>query len=477
MKIIDYSLTKRSSSKVGKKSMFAPLLALANIGILAVIVFYFTTKTCISLVEIWQLIVSMCYLNTLCISIKVRGAFDAVSVMLYLFFLFLLSNVVFDLVNFASMRESTIHLYYEISDETLITIMQIMTLFLGVVLFAVCTFPNRTNKKIELSNNEKLEKTTQWMVCILGPLAIFGNILDAASFSLDSSAYTESYVEDSSTSVLSLIEIIFRCLIPVYLVSMPIRNTKKICFTVIVLYIMSTAFGGSRAHALLPLMFLLWYYTKTGHKFTKSQILCGFILLFVLMTCVVFMRGSAASWNIFHQISSDNATMIMIANVLDYGYLIEGPHGNLFFLNAFINPILRYLICPSCFTGGRNEVYADTSFSLDHKIMYAINPEAFAEGRGFGSSALIEFYLFGGFVGLCIMSYIYLRLTQYLESATLKSPVAFMFFYWWFQAFIFSSRGTSLPSLFNIVVSFAIFLFILVMIKQPKTEAKVSTTN
>lgn len=440
-----------------KKSYFVPCLALANILFLAVSICALIPKRAVEEIEVLEIIVCLLYLNITSICIKDRGIFNTISIMLYLFFIFLLSNVVFDLFGIESMRESEIHLYYPISNETLITILIIMLMFLIVVYIASHSFMNIHSLRINIPHNVRIEKTTQWLILLLFPFAVLGNLIDAISYSVSSTAYAASYIEDSSSSVLSICEMLLRCVIPVYLVSMPKGKHRNVCFAAIVVYIVSLAFGGSRTQAILPLCFLLWYYFNTGHSFSKIQYIAGALILFVAMTFVVMLRGSAASWNLLQQIASDNATFIMMANVIDYGYLIDEPNNNLYFLSGFINPILRYIVCPEAFVNGRNESYADASFSLDHKIMYAIDPNAFAVGRGFGSSALIEFYLFGGFVSLVAMSYIFIYLTRLIEYKACNNPVVFIFFYWWFQSFVFSPRGSALPNLFNVSITFLLF--------------------
>lgn len=449
-----------------KKNYYIPAVFLLNIGFLLASIYSLISKDSISSIESWEIFTCLVYLNVTAFCIKHRGAFSVISIMLYMFFIFLLSNIVFDLFGIESMRESSIHLYYKISVQTLETIMMIMVVFLVSVFIVSSTYPNGRNTVINLPHNDGIEKYAQLMIFILAPFALFGNVSDAIQYSMSSTAYAEAYIEDSSSSLYAICEILLRCIVPIYLVSMPRGKYHKLCYFIILVYILSLAFGGSRTQAVLPLCFLVWFYLNTGHSFTKVQYLIGCVTLFAVMTAVVLVRGSAASWNLLLQIASDNATFIMIANVLDYGDMIDTPNNNLYFLSGFINPILRYVVCPDSFVNGRNEEYADASYSLDHKIMFATDPSAFAAGRGFGSSVLIEFYLFGGLIGLLILSLAYTRLTLLLEAGAYKSPLFFILYYWWFQTFIFSPRGTALPNLFNVFVTVGLFVVVYFLAKQ-----------
>ncbi len=444
-----------------KDKTYYPVAALlANLFAFLMLLTNATRIESFGLIELHESFTSILYLNTLLFSIFKRGFFDYISIMLYLMFVFIISNVVFDLFGISSIRTSSIHLYYQIPSSTLHTIFFICDVFLATTAFCIFGLRSTKNDIITVRYNSRLESYTTLLVLILGPLAILYNLQNAVKFIGDSSAYTESYIEDSASSLLSISEILFRSVIPVYLASMPEGKFRRVAFSLIIGFIVCTAFGGSRTRALLPALLLIWYYTSRGNKISRGKILAGVLIGFVLMTLVVTMRGSAASWNIIKQISSDNVVFYMMANTIDYGYLIGDTHHNLYFLSNIINPILRYLVCPNAFTGGRNEMYANASFSLDHKIMYVINPEGFASGRGFGTSTLIEFYEFAGFVGVALLTLLYIYITKNIVFASLHSPLALIVAYWQLQSFFFCSRNSPLPSLLYLFISTFIYFAI-----------------
>ena len=335
-----------------------------------------------------------------------------------------------------------------------------MMVYLIAVLVYVAIWGNNSKNylgRIEYSNNKDLERCVTVLVLAFGPFAILNNIGNTLQYINSSGAYIGSYIDDGSSSFLSICEIVFRCLIPIYLATLPKGRYKGFFFFFICTFIVCIAFGGSRARALLPAMCLIWYLSVSGFRIKRSQVAILAIAGFVLFTLVSIARGSAASWNLITQIQSDNVVFIMLANVIDYEELISDPHHSLYFLSNLINPILRYLITPDSFINGRNLEYASTSFSLDHKIMYAIAPSEFAAGRGFGSCTALEFYLFGGLLGVLLLGVAYLFCTGIVAGKAMSKPIWFIIAYWWIQAFLFSSRGSAMPDLFYLSTSLILY--------------------
>lgn len=455
----DEHIEAMSNSTTKIAYYFKPFCILSNLALLISIGIAIANKKTVGLVEWHEAALCVLYLNTVFAAVGKLGFVDAISMMLYMFFLFLLSNVVFDFFGASSMRYSRVHLNYRITDETLLTILIMYELFLLTVLFMI-SLKKRRSIIIRINNNPTLERYTTLAVLVLGIPAICEYVLRMIGYAMVSSAYTESYIDDGSTGILSICVMLFRAVIPLYLASMPKGQYKKCCLAVIVVFIISSMFGGSRSTGLIPALFLIWYYVKTGHRVSIARISAFVVAAFIALTLVVSFRGSASSWNVVEQINSDNVAFAMTANALDYRENLVNPRGDTYFISGLVNPIMRYVIKRDAFTGGRNYEYASASFSLDDKVMYAIAPDAFAEGRGFGSSTVLEFYLFAGFVGVVVMTTLYLGASILLEEKSCGKASSLIFYYWWFQAVVFSPRATPLPNFFYIVLSFAIFLAI-----------------
>lgn len=446
-----------------------PFVILANLALLIAIIMAIANKETVGLIECHETLLCILYFNTLLLAIKKYGAFGAFPIMLYMFLFFLLSNVIFDLFGLSSMHYSRVHLNYKISDETLITILVMYELFILAALIVVLFSAKRTTAG-EMENNPTLERYATFAVLILGIPSICEYLLRMTSYVMSSAAYAESYIDDGSTSILSICTMLFRAVVPLYLASMPKGRFRKYCFILIVVFIVASMFGGSRSTGLIPLLFLIWYYVKTGHKVSIGKICIFLAVVFAIMTMVTSSRGSASSWNVVEQVNSDNVAFVMTANAIDYQDSLVNPRGNTFFLSGLLNPIMRYAVDHDAFTGGRNYDYAYASYSLDDKVMYAIAPGAFADGRGFGSSAVLEFYLFGGYIGVVVMTLLYLMGTDFFERKSQCSVPMFIFFYWWFQAIVFSPRGTPLPNFFYVALSLLAYFVITLLYRRMKGE-------
>ena len=457
------------------RSWFAVAFVLMNLFLLPCFLVRGSMLVSFGSIELHEVFTCLLFFNTLLYSISRQGFFGAISISLYFYFLFMISAILFDYFGISSIRYSTIHLYYPISGETLHTIFFICDCWMLAVLLSL-TLLKWDRDNISVPNSPKLEEFATLIVLLIGPLAILMNMSNMFSFANSASAYTETYIEDSSTSILSLARILFRIAIPVYFASMPSGRFKKTCFIVIALFLVTSAFGASRAEALLPAGAALWYLVNCGYRFTFFKTLLLVVVVFIILALAVFIRGSAASWNIIEQIANDSVTFEMMANTLDFGYRISNPHYNLFFLSAWINPILRYFVCPAAFTAGRTVEYVMASFSLDHKIMYAIAPSAFEAGRGFGSSSGLEFYVFAGYIGVILLAFLYFLVISKILSRAKSHRLFIVLSYWWLYALFFSVRGTPLPNLFNLATSVILFILLTLVTsrgshKKPKVEA------
>ena len=100
---------------------------------------------------------------------------------------------------------------------------------------------------------------------------------------------------------------------------------------------------------------------------------------------------------------------------------------------------------------------AVASFSLDHKLMYALAPAAYESGRGFGSNLIAEFWACGGFIGVAILGFLYIWFVHKVEKSSYNNRVIFIFQFYMIQEFIWSPRGTALPNVVFVFISCILF--------------------
>ena len=84
--------------------------------------------------------------------------------------------------------------------------------------------------------------------------------------------------------------------------------------------------------------------------------------------------------------------------------------------------------------------------------MYAVNPELYLSGVGYGSSYIAELYQLGGVLALIIGSYLIGRIIKWYERNYNKS-YTYVYFSWFIiPHLIWTSRGSYFPSPFLIMI-------------------------
>ena len=150
---------------------------------------------------------------------------------------------------------------------------------------------------------------------------------------------------------------------------------------------------------------------------------------------------------------------MVFANYIDYKFKILNDTP-LYFLSGILQPLARYIFDTGSFLTGRNEIMVAASFSLDHKLMFALEPTAYETGRGFGSNLIAEFWAFGGFFGVAILGFLYIWFVHKVEKISFSNRLVFIFQFYMIQEFIWSPRGTALPNIVFVFIS--CFLFVII---------------
>lgn len=101
---------------------------------------------------------------------------------------------------------------------------------------------------------------------------------------------------------------------------------------------------------------------------------------------------------------------------------------------------------------GQSEELVQHTLSLDDQLMYAVNPELYLSGVGYGSSYIAELYQLGGVLALIIGSYLIGRIIKWYERNYNKS-YTYVYFSWFIiPHLIWTSRGSYFPSPFLIMI-------------------------
>lgn len=432
-----------------------------------------------SFITLLQIILFFLFFLDCYISCYRADPFWVGSLFLYSFFVFLLGRIFLDFLGIKSMYYSDHYAWYTISNNTTEVILISYICFLLVYLVVVSTskigdMKNGQNQ-FKYQGSSLLESLSEKVLLFCIPLGIANSIRIILT-----TDYISTFIYGNvEFSPLSIFSYIATATIPVYFASLPRRKHRTYIFALIILMGAASALIGSRARFVSIIVFFLWYFKMSGMNIKLGKI-CAVSLLVILFTDFVyksrevFLEYSAldTGWDITNtfvvkMLYSLGGTHMVFANYIDYrNEIFSDTH--FYFINGFINPIQRLLLNRSEFLAGRNADLANISFSLDYKLMEAINPIAFAEGRGIGGNVVTEMWAFAGYIGVILGAIIFIKLFIYFSKKSCISPGFFIINYYWLLNTVWAPRGSFLPDSLFLALSFIIYFLLNVIIHRGK---------
>lgn len=427
------------------------------------------------LVSILQIAVFGIYIIVLLKSIRKKGPLWEGTIFLYSFFLFLLARIFLDFINVKSMYVSDRYAWYTISEKTTEIILTSYIIFL-LVFYIVLVFSKEEHSvsygkyRFRYGSLPGLEKITGIILMILLPVGIIYKFY----LNLTQSYLANYQFSGGGPSIVALLSYFAEYTIPVYFCTIPKSRNRKVIFAMVALYYLMQSLQGQRSAILLIAVFFLWYALSVGKIFKARTVVFSGSFLVVFTVIITYIReatGYFSNQNIFvKMLYSAGGTHMVFANYIDYRSRIINDIP-LYFLSGLIQPFNRYFFNRAAFSQGRNAIMAATSFSLDHKLMYALAPAAFESGRGFGSNFITEFWAYGGFLGVIILSFLFLKFVQFVEKKSYRQRIWFIFQFYMLREFIWCPRGTSLPNSVLVLISYIIF-FVLYQVLYGKIVIK-----
>lgn len=417
--------------------------------------------TNMKLISFLQVVLFGIYLLDVNKAIAKKGPLWQGTLFLYAFFLFLLSRIFLDFINVRSMYKSDRFAWYTISEETTSIIMVSYILFLSCFWIYLTLSRNQAKevygqRRFKYDSLPALENISGIILLVTLPIGI----LYEAYLAITQSRLSFFIIDNDLPSFISLISYVATYTIPVYFSSLPQKENRKTLFILIGLFYLVETLQGSRNIIILFAVFFLWYEISIGKAIKTRAILIVATALVSLFLFVTYVRESSDYFSndgiIIKILYSAGGTHMVFANFIDYrsSILNDTPF---YFLSGILQPMVRYFLNRGAFVTGRNATMAAASFSMDHKLMYALAPVAYASGRGFGSNVIAEFWACGGYIGVLILGVLYIWLIQKVENASYNNRLVFIFQFYLIQAFIWSPRGTALPNIVSVGISYIIF--------------------
>ena len=243
------------------------------------------------------------------------------------------------------------------------------------------------------------------------------------------------------------------------------KKKTKLLIALLLAVSLLDALKGSRAAFIRPLMFCFWYYyTFYSEKKINILKLLSILgaLLFFTMFMLIYRNDAKVDINSFKIISdlvfySQGISFTFIALYFQFQDQILYPT-RFYFITPITSP-LQYIFDKDVFASGRNLEMIKSTFNIDYKLLYAINPKMFFDGYGIGGSYMIELYAIMGILTVVLGSIITGYFIVWFEINILRKGKTWLviFGWYWVNHILFFSRGAFGLNLLNIFLTFLIF--------------------
>lgn len=382
------------------------------------------------------------------------------------FGLFLLTRVFLDIFGIVDIGFADKWIYYTISNETINKVLLLFIISLYSVNFG--TLQKFSNRIDFFKNNVpfRYPKSLNLIIVVIIITLIPGTFLKLLhdlqqSYQL---GYDSVYTVDRVPAhfLFRASWFLLKAVIPLYLLINP--NKKQFFFFVfLVLFIdFSSIFSGSRSALIAPVGFLFWYYFKfySFKPVRLKTLLIISIIVIIFSTVSLSLREKLkmSKFNLPHYtfmfLNGQGVTYMTCVYYFDFKDKLLNPSRFVLF-NSINNYLLRSKVEIS-----HNVEYVKETLSLDHKLTYAVTPKLYLEGKGLGTSFLIELFALGGWIAVLIGSYFLGVLIIYFDNLFSTNINSLFFSWYWIVHLFWMARAELLPDLVSLLLTFFILYFL-----------------
>lgn len=420
---------------------------------------------------------------------RIVKAVSCIMIFIYGFILFLCSRIFLSVFDSSILFESDKYVFYTFGDSTVLEILfMLSSSFVAVVLGYLCSYTklslNIKSQKIyalkDRSNTDRiLLKVLYYLVFLSLPGLIYKGVHDLML--IKQYGYLIMFMEMPPAPLFARVSWgFFNTVFPMLLMFVPTKKQfKYIC---ILFFLVSSAsfLKGSRSTLLAPVIYFGWYYYSF---YTKKNVSFKKILLFIIFVAFVanamlLLRNESASLdlNLFQMLFalfySQGVTYVLLGNYLDYSanFVNQSRYSILFSLFApllwFFDPLYRK---------GQTYELVEETLSLDDQLMYAINPDLYLSGVGYGSSYVAELYQLGGILAIAIGSFLIGRFIKWYELNYSKSNIYIYFSWFIIPHLIWTSRGGYFPTPLFIIIGVLFYFFLRAVITTWNKNRSISS--
>lgn len=393
------------------------------------------------------------------------------------FTLFYFSRVYLDLLGIYNLQDISMYVWYIASEKVVVKSLIILVIsFLSVSLgFFYNGIKNPLPKNTELINY-RYRNIILFSLLLLLPGALMKMKYD---FSFVSSFnYLEVYSSFQASPLPYRVSwFLFIMLFPLAIVYKESKNYIMILLIAYLLVSLGDALKGSRGVILKPVAFCIWYYYKfyaKGDIKLVNIIILILVVLSISQLFLIYRLGIDLSLEELALVvplffAQQGVTFTVLPLYFDYEQDISNP-SSLYIFYPLTSTLIRFFA--NYGRDGHSYEYMNNSISLDHKLIYSINPEAYLQGSGIGSSYVLELYVFGGLFAVVICSFFIGRLIRVFEELVVAKPLFLLFGICWIEHLVWMNRGSFFPELFKLLVPICLYFVLSKMLMNNRKGLK-----
>lgn len=395
--------------------------------------------------------------------------------------LFLINPIISDLLGKSSLTDITKFMIGEFNISTVYAVLlmlcvSILGVNLGVAFYKSKRYLNQQNEKLLYENN-KIAKIVLYTIIFLSPFCLFKLWYDLKS--IMTYGYLAAFITiDRSPFILRVSWYLVQILFPLLFIA-PINKKKFIYYFLFYMFINSMAMlKGSRGSLFVPLSFFIWYYYKYYN--TKG---------INIKKAFLFLIGIVGISQLFLLYRGEKVNDIPISELVGYFFQSQGVsfQVNCYYFDykdELASPSHFYCLAPILdlytrftdkqFATEKSDYTIHKSYSLGDKLMHRVNPNLYENGNGLGSSFIAELYALEGYWSLFIGSLIIGLLIMKLENNTITNGFHPVFMWYWIQNLIWMPRGSLLSLISQLLFSFFIYYFLVLLFNTYNRQIKTS---
>jgi oligosaccharide repeat unit polymerase len=378
------------------------------------------------------------------------------------FTLFLCSRIILDVVGINSLNETSLYIYYTIKDSVIcqsLFLLIISFLSVNIGFYLVADFRSHMfiiDDEKKNFNDISLKKLVVILLIICLP-GTFLKLWHDFMF-VRANGYLALYSDFESAPLLFRLSwMAFNIIFPVILLFYKEKRTVMLWLIIMLILSFSDALKGARSSFISPLVFFGWFYYKfySLNDLKIKNVIIIFALFLIISELFILYRSGISFDNFGKEnllaifLYQQGVSFTLLPIYIDYQNDIINP-SNFYILYPLVNLFQRFF--DPVFRGGHSLERVQSTLSIDDKIMYTINPDAYLNGSGIGSSYILETYALGGILSVIIFSMILGFIIAKMEKILANKK--YIWLSWiWIPHLAWMSRGAYFPSLLMFILT------------------------